>query len=80
MLSLYGSALISRCWISYKKTGIGRNLSKKYNSGRVEIWKELSEKEYRVSITLGQLKSYLGLNCFRMSLLLGERDHREFPL
>jgi hypothetical protein len=51
MLNLYGSALISKCWISlHKKAGIGRHTTKKYGSGRVEIWNELSDKEYHVSI------------------------------
>jgi hypothetical protein len=79
MLSLHGSALISRCWVSHKKAGLGRNLPKKYSSGRVEIWKELSEKEYHVSIALCQLNSHSGLNCFRTSLLLGEIGHIELP-
>jgi hypothetical protein len=77
MLSLHGSASISRCWVSYKKTGLGRSPLKKYSSGRVEIWKELSEKDYYVSITLCQLKKYSELNHFRKSLLLGEIGHIE---
>ena len=58
-LTWRGSTLISRCWISCKNRNRDRMFPKssleKYGLGRIEIWKELDDREYYVSIAPHQL-------------------------